>query len=103
MDSEATTRSDTDPANRLPWWPAPFGFLAYFLLFYYFANSGQTFLAMAFGFVGLPVFIFAASCCIAVFGRLIFGGYRNRLSWLGLLAWVGVAAVCVTMAILVLR
>ena len=103
MDSEATTPSDTDRVKRMPWWPAPVGFLAYFLLFYYFANSGQTYLAMAFGFVGLPVFIFAASCCISVFARLTFGAYKNRLSWPGLLAWVAVATVCVTMTTLVLR
>ncbi|RZA35178.1 MAG: hypothetical protein EOP92_11785 [Lysobacteraceae bacterium] len=103
MDSEAMRPPDTGPSERLPWWPIPAGFLAYFLLFYYFANSGQTIPAMIFGFIGLPVFIVASLCATAVLVRLVFGKYRSRISWPGLLAWLAVATTCVVMAALVLR
>lgn len=103
MTSELPTSSDADKTQRLPSWPIPVGFLAYFSLFYYFANSGMTIPAMAFGFIGLPVFIFASLCSIFVLSRLALGGYKGRLSWFGLLAWLGVAALCVTMFVITVR
>ncbi len=100
MTPEPPTSSDADKIQRLPSWPVPVGFLAYFSLFYYFANSGMTIPAMAFGFIGLPAFIFASLCSIFVLSRLALGGYKGRLSWFGLLAWLGVAALCVTMLVI---
>lgn len=103
MDLEAPTPYDSDRAKCLPGWPVPAGFLAYFVLFHHFANAGQIIPAMVFGFIGVPVFIAASVCCIVVLVRLLSGAYQGRLSWPGLLAWVAVATLCVTMAALVLR
>ncbi len=103
MTSELPTSSDEKQIQHLPSWPIPVGFLVYFSLFHYFANSGMTIPAMAFGFIGLPVFIFASLCSIFVLSRLAFGGYKGRLSWFGLLAWLGVAALCVTMLVIAVR
>lgn len=103
MDSETSTPSDASRANHLPWWPIPAGFLAYFLLFYYFVESGRTIPAMVFGMIALPILLSASLCSVAVFARLAFGVYRKRLSWPGLLAWLAVSAICVVMAAQLLR
>lgn len=103
MDSGTTTNADAGRSAHLPWWPIPFVFLAYFVLFLYFVESGQTIPAMVFGIMALPVLIAASLFSVAVLVRLAMGVYRGRLSWLGLLAWLAVGTACAVMAAQILR
>jgi len=103
MDSESTSKPDAGREPHLPWWPIPFVFLAYFVLFHYFVESGQTIPAMVFGIMALPVLIAASLFSVAVFVRLAMGVYRGRLSWPGLLGWLAVGTACAVMAAQILR
>ncbi len=102
MESEIANSPDKPQRMLFPWWPIPFGFLAYFLLFYHFTRSGLTLFAMAFGLIGVPVLACASVCSAVVLIRVALGRYKNHLSLLGLLAWLCVAAICVAMAVIAL-